>query len=215
MSKFPNDMISDFENERKRLRLDERASNVGSTSSNAQRTCDQVPLVKQVLFDEGCQSSQQQCYFEEMEQSISLESSSIMSNKPRRQFARRNSQTAAMMEAAAMKASLNTHPYQRRNSVVEAMLYPMTKESVSMESWKPEFNGQDSISSLISESEKSRSSFITDEWKEEEQLRQRLKTSLGLGVEEQALSSSHPRSNWNGDMDIDEPVSKRRRTQQE
>jgi hypothetical protein len=208
MSKFPNDMISHFENERKRLRLDERASNFGSTSMNAQRTCDQVPLAK-------CQSSQQQCYFEEMDQSISLESSSIMSNNPRRQFARRNSQTAAMMEAATMKASLNTHPYQRRNSVVEAMLYPMTKESVSMESWKPEFNGQDSISSLISESEKSRSSFITDEWKEEEQLRQRLKTSLGLGVEEQALSSAHPRSNWNGDMGIDEPVSKRRRTQQE
>ena len=180
-----NNMISPFETESKRLRLDDRTSNFGMNSlSNAQRTCKQVPLVKQVWFaNEDRQPSQQHRYLDEMDESISLESdysSSIMSNNPGRKFSRRNSQTAAMMVASttSLTAGLNTHRYQRRNSVVETMLFPMTKESISMEKGRPALNGQDSISSLVSETEKS-GSFITDEWKEEEQLRHRLRDFLG------------------------------------
>lgn len=87
------------------------------------------------------------------------------------------------------------------------MLFPMTKESMLVDP----LDFDNSISSLISEPEKSASCMLTDEYEEEEKLRRRLSNSFTLTDVEMDLTTSHPRSDYKGD--VEEPMFKRRRTE--
>ena len=197
MSETTNEMISALEKD-ERLTIDRKSPAFPNQAQRASKAHTPELLRKQQSlspFSEGREPSQRLRSSEETlgVSKLSPVATLYEATNPKRTFSRRNSKTAAMMVGSAVASfkSLQPHPqehrrYQRRNSVVKTVLFPITKSSI--------------LTSRGASSSDDASSHTKDVRilpnASDEELRQRLRTSLGLASDtgEGRISPSRPRS---------------------
>lgn len=176
MSETTNEMIAPLEKD-ERLSIIERRSPIFSNRVSHQNSKEQHVLgIKDPL--PPIKEDWEPCH---QKRRVSFEMHRSMTPNPIRRVERRNSKTAAMMVASAAstfssepRVSQEQHQrYQRRNSVVETTLFPLTKSS-----FLPRRISVDEQSSFNAVT-KSGGPSIPDNFNEE-MLRHRLRTSLGI-----------------------------------